>query len=320
MNFKPILIVAGEPNSVFLEIFFKSIKHRKYKSPIILFASEEILKLQMKKLNYKFKINFLDPTKLNNYNLKKNSINLINIDYTQKVPFKKISIKSKNYIKKSFDSALRLIKSGVSDKLINGPISKKYFLDKRFLGITEYLAEKTFSKHFAMLIYTKNLSVCPLTTHLPLKFVTKKLSRKLILEKVKLINKFYKKKFKFIPKIAITSINPHCESISKFNEDDKIIKPAVKILKEQKINLDGPLPADTVFMKENRKKFDVIVGIYHDQVLTPIKTLYEYEAINITLGLPFVRISPDHGPNEKMLGQNLSNPLSLINAIKFLDY
>ena len=73
-----------------------------------------------------------------------------------------------------------------------------------------------------------------------------------------------------------------------------------------------------MFLK-NREKFDVVIGMYHDQVLGPLKTLYEYDAINITLGLPFIRISPDHGPNQQMLGKNLSNPLSLINAITFLD-
>ena len=92
----------------------------------------------------------------------------------------------------------------------------------------------------------------------------------------------------------------------------------IKNLKKR-YSISGPYPADTIFTKNNRKKFIVIVGMYHDQVLTPIKTLYEYDAINITLGLPFTRISPDHGPNEKMLGKNLSNPLSLIKAIKFLD-
>ena len=86
-----------------------------------------------------------------------------------------------------------------------------------------------------------------------------------------------------------------------------------------KIKIFGPYPADTIFLKKNRAKFDVIVGIYHDQVLTPIKTLFEYDAINITLGLPFFRISPDHGPNEKMLGKNLSNAQSLIKALTFLD-
>jgi 4-hydroxy-L-threonine phosphate dehydrogenase PdxA len=113
-------------------------------------------------------------------------------------------------------------------------------------------------------------------------------------------------------------LNPHCESVHNYDEDEKIIKPSVKYLKN-KYNLSGPYPADTIFLKKNRKKFDVIVGMYHDQVLTPLKTLFEYDAINITLGLPFIRVSPDHGPNEKMLGQNKSNPTSLLKAIQFLD-
>ena len=146
----------------------------------------------------------------------------------------------------------------------------------------------------------------------------KKINKKIISNKIFLINDFYKQIFGFSPKIGILGLNPHCESVSKFNEDEKIIKPAVKSLKK-KYRVSGPLSADTVFIKDYRKKFDVIVGMYHDQVLTPIKTIYEYDAINITLGLPFIRISPDHGPNEKMLGKNKSNPLSLIQAINFLD-
>ena len=170
-----------------------------------------------------------------------------------------------------------------------------------------------------MLIYNKKLSVCPLTTHLPLKYVVKKISKKNIYEKVFLISDFYKKYFNKNPKIGILGLNPHCESIDEFNEDKKIIKPAINNLLKLNYNVSGPFSADTIFLKQNRKKFDVIIGMYHDQVLTPIKTLFEYDAINITLGLPFTRISPDHGPNERMLGKNLSNPLSLIRAIEFLD-
>ena len=121
------------------------------------------------------------------------------------------------------------------------------------------------------------------------------------------------------PNIAITGLNPHCESIDRYNEDSKVIKPVVEYMKKSNYKISGPFPADTIFLKENRKKYDVIIGMYHDQVLTPMKTLFEYDAINITLGLPFIRISPDHGPNEKMLGKNLSNPLSLIKSISFLD-
>ena len=123
----------------------------------------------------------------------------------------------------------------------------------------------------------------------------------------------------FKPKIGVTGLNPHCESILRSNEDSKIIVPTIKKLKKKGYKISGPYPADTIFLKQNRKQFNVILGMYHDQVLSPLKTLKEYDAINITLGLPFFRISPDHGPNEKMLHKNLSNPISLINAIKFLD-
>ena len=170
-----------------------------------------------------------------------------------------------------------------------------------------------------MLIYNKELSVCPVTTHLPLKFVSNNIKKKVLHEKINLINKFYNKNFNIKPRIGVLGLNPHCETIDRFNEDEKIIKPIVKFFKKSRYNISGPLSADTAFLKNNRKNFDVILGMYHDQVLTPLKTLFEYDAINITLGLPFTRISPDHGPNEKMLGKNLSNPLSLIKAITFLD-
>ena len=114
-------------------------------------------------------------------------------------------------------------------------------------------------------------------------------------------------------------LNPHCESVDKFNEDEKIVRPSITYLQKKNYKVFGPFPADTIFLKRNANKFNVILGMYHDQVLTPMKTLFEYNAINITLGLPFTRISPDHGPNEKMLGKNISSPLSLIKAISFLD-
>ena len=146
-----------------------------------------------------------------------------------------------------------------------------------------------------------------------------KISKKLIKEKVVLINNFYKKILGYNAKIAVTGLNPHCESILRFNEDDKIVRPTIKFLKKEGYKIDGPFSADTIFLKQNRSKYDVILGMYHDQVLSPIKTLKEYDAINVTLGLPFLRVSPDHGPNKKMINKNLSNPLSLIRAIKFLD-
>jgi 4-hydroxythreonine-4-phosphate dehydrogenase len=318
MNYSPILIVSGEPNSVFLELFFKVLKKDKIKSPIILISSKKLLTLQMQKLEFKKKIKLLQISKLKSYKLDNKTINLIDVKYNPGKAFEKISKKSNIFIKNSFDLAFQIIKKNNIHKFINGPISKKEFLKNKFLGITEYISEKFQAKNTCMLIYNETLSVCPITTHLPLKLVSKKINKKIILKNVSLVNNFYEKKFNIKPRIAILGLNPHCESVHKYNEDEKIIKPTIKYLKN-KYNVSGPYPADTIFLKNNRKKFDIIIGMYHDQVLTPLKTLFEYDAINITLGLPFIRVSPDHGPNETMLGKNLSNPLSLSRAIKFLD-
>ena len=313
-----ILIVAGEPNSIFLEILFKSINKIKIKKPLILIASFKLLKLQMKKLGYKKKIKLINSDLSLNNKLDNKSINLINVNYDTTKAFEKISSKSNKYINNCFQLAFKIIKTNKIKRLISGPINKNSFLNKKYLGITEYISKHFKVKENAMLIYNKNLSVCPLTTHLPLKLVSKKISRKLIVEKIKLINQFYKKQKK-IPKIAVVGLNPHCESVLKFNEDIKIIKPTIKLLKKKRYNISGPFPADTIFLKNNRSQFDVILGMYHDQVLAPVKTIFEYDSINITLGLPFIRVSPDHGPNEKMMGKNISNPLSLIKSISFLD-
>ena len=318
MSYKPILIVSGEPNSIFFEIFFKAIK-KKIESPLVLIASQELLLLQMKKLKFSKKIKILDIKKIENYSLNNKVINLIDVKYSQEKPFEKISKKSNMYINKSFSIALELIKKGFTNKFINGPISKKTFLEKKKLGITEYISEKFNVKNNAMLIYNQKLSVCPLTTHVPIKLVAKKISKKLIVDKVKLINSFYKQKLKLKPRIAVLGLNPHCETVSKFDEDKKVVAPAINYLKRKKYKIFGPFSSDTIFLRQNRLKFDVIIGMYHDQVLSPLKTLFEYDAINVTLGLPFARISPDHGPNEHMLGKNKSNPLSLIRAISFLD-
>ena len=320
MNYKPIIIVSGEPNSVFFEIFIKIMKKKKFKSPIILIGSKKILEKQIKFFKSKIKFNEIDYSKKKIVINKLNMFNLINIEYHQDKLFEKITNKSNRYLTNCFKVALEILKKKVSNKLINGPISKKNFLNKNFIGITEYLAKKTNSKSVAMIIYNKSFSVSPVTTHLPVKYISKKITKSTIINKVKIISSFWKKRFNKKPKIAITGLNPHCESIDVYNEDEKIIKPCIKYLQKNKYKVAGPFPADTIFIKNNRKKFDVIIGMYHDQVLTPFKTLFEYDAINITAGLPFIRVSPDHGPNEQMLGKNVSNSLSLYRSIQFLDF
>ena len=317
---KPIVIIAGEPNSIFLEIFFKSLKQIKSKNPILLVVSKKLLLQQMKILNYKYDFNFFESSNFDFKKLKNTKISVINVNFSYKKPFDKITNKSKKYINECFETALKIVKRYNIKYLINGPISKRHFLEKKYLGVTEYLSKKVNKKgNETMLIYTDKLSVSPITTHDSLRSIFKKISKEKIIKNVLTINKFYKLFFNKKISFGVTGINPHCESREKYNEEKKIIIPAIKSLKKMKVKIEGPLPSDTIFLKQNLKRFDVIVGMYHDQVLTPIKTLYGFDAINITLGLPFLRISPDHGPNEKMIGKNLSNPSSLIKTLKFIN-
>jgi len=157
MKNKAILIVAGEPNSVFLEIFFKALKNNIFKKPIILIVSKDLLAKQMRQLRFNFKINLLNRKSISFKLLDNKKINIINIDYKFKKKFDKISENSNTYIENCFDTALTLLKTNKFIGLINGAISKKTFLKEKFFGMTEYFASKTSNKDkFAMLIIIKS--------------------------------------------------------------------------------------------------------------------------------------------------------------------
>ena len=225
----------------------------------------------------------------------------------------------KTYIFKSFDIAHNLALSKKILGFINAPIDKKVF-NKKYLGVTEYLSKKNKTKNReVMLIHNSKLSVVPLTTHIEVKNITSKINFNLIKTKIITLNKFYFKLFKKKPKIAILGLNPH-NSENKINStENKIIRPAIIKLRKLKINIKGPFPADTAFNRQNIIDYDVIVGMYHDQVLAPFKALYGYDAVNLTLGLKYLRLSPDHGTAQDIVGLNKANPQSLINAINFLN-
>jgi len=317
----PLLIVLGEPNSIFSEILFKAYKKKiiqKFNRPIVIIGSENLLKLQMKLLKYSIKIQKINTFGLKKSNLNKKYINIINVEYRFKKIFDKISSGSNKYINDCFKIALKLLNEKSAFALINGPVSKTHFLEKKYLGITEYLASKTkVKKKPTMLIYNSTFSVCPITTHLPINHVTKNLTKSKIVSDVMNINHFYKKKLNKRPKFAILGLNPHCESVEKFSEEKKIIKPAIKFLIRNKIDIKGPFSSDTFFSKKNLFHYDIAVGMYHDQVLTPMKTIFGFNATNLTLGLSFLRVSPDHGTNNEMIGKNKSNAQSLISSINF---
>ena len=315
---KKIVIVAGDPNSINSEIIFKTWKSfdKKTRNKIYLIANFELLDQQFKKLKLKidlFRIkNLVDKNTIN-------SLKVIDIPLKFNDPFFVSKSESTKYITKSLQLAHQLSIDKKIKGFINCPINKKLISKNGKIGITEYLASKCKINDGSevMLIYNKKLSVVPITTHLDIKDVSKNITTKLIVKKVYTLNKFYKKFFKKKPRIGILGLNPHNAELRKNSEEIQKINPAIKKLRLEHINISNLLVSDTFFMNKY-KKFDVVIGMYHDQVLGPFKTLFNFDAINITLGLDYTRVSPDHGPAYDLIGKNKSNNLSLFNCVKFL--
>ena len=316
---KNIIIVLGEPNSISSEIFLKSINYiKKTKLNFIIIGNYSLLKKQANYLNFKKNINYR-LSKIDN--LKKIKFNFINIDYNQSKAFDLKTNKTDTFVKKCFECAILLLKKKLATGLINLPINKSKFTKNKYNGITEYIADKTNNKNKEnMLLFNDTFSVLPLTTHIPLKEVYKEISYKKIEKACKNINNFYlktikRKKFK----IGILGLNPHNgENGYIGNEEKRIIIPAIKKLKK-KYPIIGPLSPDTSFLQRAKLKIDVLIGHYHDQILTTFKTKFNYDAINITIGLPFIRISPDHGIGTEIIGKGVADPKSFKKAIKFFS-
>ena len=310
MSINNLLIVTAEPKSVFLEILFKYLNSKNKlikKKKLVLIGNKKIIEKEAKINNYKKEIYQI-------YDFEgaiKDRLNIIDIELKNK--------NYKKYISECFKKSISILQKEQNIGLINGPVDKKTFLNNKYLGVTEYLAKKTGSKNPVMLIYNKKLSVSPITTHLPIKYVSKNLNKNKIINNVRSINNFYKKILKKKPRIAVLGLNPHCETVSRVSEEKKIIIPAIAKLKKEMISVKGPFSADSFFIKKNLDEYDVVIGMYHDQVLTPLKTLFNFDAINITIGLPFIRVSPDHGPNSKMHLKKKSDPSSIFCAMDFFN-
>ena len=310
MSINNLLIVTAEPKSVFLEILFKFLNSKDKiikKKRLVLVGNKKIIDKEAKINSYKKKIYQIYDFR----NAIKDNLNIIDIKIKKK--------NYKKYISECFNKSISILKKNQDIALINGPVDKNTFLNNKYLGVTEYLAKKTGAKNPVMLIYNKKISVSPITTHLPIKYVSKHINKNKIIKNVRSINNFYKKNLKKKPRFAILGLNPHCETISKISEEKKIIIPAIAKLKGEMIFIKGPFSADSFFIKKNIDEYDVVIGMYHDQVLTPFKTLFNFDAINITIGLPFIRVSPDHGPNSKMYLKNKSDPSSIFCAMDFFN-
>jgi len=314
-----IIIVSGDPNSINSEIIYKTWKklNKKIKKKIYLIANYKLIINQFKKLKYKInvvKVKNLDQNTLTN-NLK-----IIDVPLIFNNSFKVSLNNSSKYVMQSLVLAHNFANNKKVKGIINCAINKKLIKSSKKKGVTEYLASrcKINDDSEVMMIHNKELSVVPLTTHINIKDVSKTINSNLIIKKINTLNKSYKKLFNKKPKIGILGLNPHNAELKRNSEESRKILPAILKLKKRGINIKGPLVADTIFVN-NYKKFNIIVGMYHDQVLGPFKTLFHFNAINVTLGLNYIRVSPDHGPAKDIIKKNKANHLSLLRCVKFIN-
>ena len=313
-----IILICGDPHSINTEIIFKTWSRLNsfLRNNIYLVGNYKLISDQLIKLKKKV---IIQEVKSIHDNVKSSKFKIIDIPLKFKNPYKISRLESSKYVLKSLDLAHKLALDKKVKGIINCPINKKLIASSKKRGVTEFFASKCKIKDNSevMLIYNKNLAVAPLTTHIRVKKISKFIDKKIIIKKLNTINFFFKKYIKKKPIIGVLGLNPHNSEFEKSSEELTEILPAIKLLRKKGLNIKGPLVSDTAFIN-TYKKFNVIVGMYHDQVLTPFKTLYQYNAINITLGLRYIRVSPDHGPATDIIGKNKANYISLFQCIKFL--
>ncbi|MGI9463929.1 MAG: 4-hydroxythreonine-4-phosphate dehydrogenase PdxA [Aestuariivirgaceae bacterium] len=224
----------------------------------------------------------------------------------------------------SITRAVDLVCAGKIGGIVTNPIHKSVLYAAGFehQGHTDFLAELARARGFeadpVMMLASGDLRTVPITVHIPLKDVPQALTQGTIIDQTRIIFTELQRRFGIAePRIGMTGLNPHAgEDATMGLEERDVIAPAIRQLADQGIQVDGPLPADTVFHDEARARYDVIVCMYHDQALIPVKTIGFHNGVNTTLGLPFIRTSPDHGTALPLAGTGRANPSSLISAIR----
>ena len=234
----------------------------------------------------------------------------------------KLNPDNAEYVLSLLQQATKSCIDNQSSGILTGPVNKAVINDAgiKFSGHTEYFAELSDTPKTVMLLATSKLKVALATTHLALNEVPKNINKDSLIEVITIINN----NFKFLgvnkPKILVCGLNPHAGEGGLIGEEEKkIILPVVEDLKAKNLNLHGPLSGDTCFFKHNRKNYDGMFCMFHDQGLSPVKTLDFFNSVNVTGGLPILRVSPDHGPAFDIAKKNIAKTDSLIACLKFIE-
>ncbi|MFC1752206.1 4-hydroxythreonine-4-phosphate dehydrogenase PdxA [Thermoproteota archaeon] len=300
-------ITIGDPSGIGPEVVVKSLRrfHVPFDSEILIFGDS----IALKKCGFK-------------RNLNARLIDLQQVK-TSKLRFGVLSRESGRASLSYLVEAVKFLKLGAINCLVTAPVNKQAISlsGKKFYGHTEFLADSFGVKDFAMLFFSNDLKISLVTRHTALRDVARALDKKRIFKTILLTHRFCRDFLgRKSPSIAISGLNPHASEGGLIgDEEKKIIAPAINLFRK-KVHMSrgvvGPLPPDTIFHKALNKEFDAVVSMYHDQALIPFKMLHFLDGVNVTLGLPFVRTSCDHGTAFEIAGKNRADHRSLLAAIK----
>ena len=311
---KPTFVSLGDPSGIGPEVFIKAINDQKLKqhlSKIILVSSSKVIEGAISAIGVKQKINLISDIK----NAQPDSINLINVDGCKDFVLGEPTLNNSEFIVDCLSKAADLALTN-SSCLVTGPLNKSIIQKhvQNFTGHTEFLKRKFNTNEVLMYMTNGNLHLGILTTHIPLKEVPNAITRDLIKNKYKLLHHGLMDIFKLAcPKIAVLGINPHAGEFGTIgNEEQNTILPAIDELRDEGYDAYGPVSADTVF---TQTKYDAVLSMYHDQALPVLKTIDFNKTVNITLGLPFLRVSVDHGTAEDIAKSYSANYESMMEAL-----
>ena len=317
---RPVIgITCGDLNGIGIELIVKTFSDNRILelcTPVI-FASNKVINFYRKSIP-EINFNYQNAKELNRLNAKQ--VNVFNCWEEEVIinPGVMNEVGGK-YAVRSLKVAAQALKENKIDGLVTAPIHKKNIQSTEFnyTGHTPYLKDLFGVNDVVMMLCANNFRVALVTEHLPVNEIAKHVTKEAIISKLNIINQSLRKDFGIDkPRIAVLGLNPHAGDEGLIgNEEETIIKPAVKEAKNNNIMVIGPYSADAFFARRNFQRFDAVLAMYHDQGLIPFKTLAIGEGVNYTAGLPAVRTSPDHGVAFDIAGKNDADPSSFITAV-----
>ncbi|WP_025209065.1 4-hydroxythreonine-4-phosphate dehydrogenase PdxA [Hippea sp. KM1] len=321
---RPIIGVSmGDPAGIGVEVILKHMIYEltsKYR--LAIFGNSDIFEYYMDKFNLALNINPIDDPSNIGKDYKDGELNIVEItDFDPKnLKIGTIDPECGRVAYESFTKTIDAALKDHIDAIVTAPINKEAMnlAGFKYPGHTEILAEKTKVRDFVMMLAAKRFRIALVTTHVALRDVPKLITKERVLKTIRIVNQDLKKWFGIkSPKIAVASLNPHnSEGGMMGDEEEKHINPAIKEAQSEGIAVEGTFSADTLFVKDRRGKYDCFISMYHDQGLAVLKALYFDTSVNITLGIPIIRTSPDHGTAFDIAGKFIADHKSFSEAVR----